>query len=433
MFILFFKYFKCEIRLATLQHMITFLRSIFSPILSLVIIMIGSGYFNTFLSLRITDTGGPPWLAGLIYASFYAGMMVGGFRMENLIKRVGHIRAFSIFAATMGSFVLIQGFTESILWWLIFRFVVGVSCAGLFIVIESWLLLLSSPKTRGTILAIYMIALYAAQGSGQFLLNAFKIGGLGAFTITAILSSFSIIPVCLMKASYPNLTETERVSVPYLFKKSPLGFIGCFIAGLILSAFYALGPIYAREMNMSILQVSQIMGFTIIGGLVLQTPLGYLSDIIERRKVIILTSLLLTLTCVAILFSSHYSFFILVLLFVMYGGFSFTLYPLCITYCCDFFSNAGITAITASCLIVYGIGCIIGPLISPIFINYLGANGLIVYLGIFAGTLTCFGFIRAVCKPPPPKEMHEDFMALPRTSPQAYQLDPRSDETPKED
>ncbi len=379
-------------------------KMIIPPVLSLIIITLGNGYFNTFVTLRMSEFSPAPILAGFIYSAYYGGMMVGSFYMEPLIRRVGHIRAFAIFASLTSCMVLIQGFIFSVFTWLAFRFFVGMAFAGLFIVIESWLLLISSPSTRGKALSLYMIALYSAQGCGQFMLNAFQIEGLGAFVFTAILSTFSMIPVCLMKSNYPVLTESERVSPAQLFKKAPVGFFGCLLSGFVLSSFYALGPIYCKEQGMSVMQISQIMGFTILGSLLLQSPLGHLSDIIERRKVILLTALGLLSSCLLILLSSLYPFFVLVMLFTIYGGFAFTLYPLSIAYCCDYVTSAGMTAVAASCLVIYGIGCIISPLLAPLFMDALGPNGLIIYLSIIGLALIMISASRWAQKYKPAKQ-----------------------------
>ncbi|MCI5052585.1 MAG: MFS transporter [Simkaniaceae bacterium] len=404
------------------------MRLIAAPLISLIIIMLGNGFFNTFVSMRISIEGGANWLTGLLYSSYYAGLMIGSIFMEGLIRRIGHIRAFSIFASLTAVIVMVQGMWLSMASWFLMRFCMGIACAGLFIVIESWLLLLSSPHTRGKVLSIYMVCLYGAQGSGQYILNFVDLKATTPFEVTVILSALAVIPVCIMRASYPNLNETEMVSIWYLLKKSPLGFFGCLASGFILSAFYALGPIFGREMHYSVFQISLVMGLTIFGGLALQWPLGHISDIIERRKVIIAGSFALAILAFVLTFARFIPFPITLLIFILFGGFSFTLYPLSITYCCDFFSAAGVTAITCACCIVYGIGCIIGPILAPIVMALVPPVGLFLYITIIASVLGIFGLVRSICRPPPPKELHEEYVPLPRTTPQAVQLDPRPDE-----
>jgi len=144
------------------------LRITIAPVASLLIIMLGTSFFNTFISIRITVDGWNSLMTGLVYSAYYAGMMAGALYMERLIKRTGHIRAFSIFASVTATSILLQGFTVSPFSWIIFRFITGLACAGLFIVIESWLLLLSSPNTRGVVLSLYMIVRFDRKKKGIY-------------------------------------------------------------------------------------------------------------------------------------------------------------------------------------------------------------------------------------------------------------------------
>jgi len=135
-----------------------------------------------------------------------------------------------------------------------------------------------------------------------------------------------------MKSSGPLLLESSITNVFQILKKAPLGPIGCFVGGIILGSFYSLGPIFAKEIGLSVFQISQVMGFTILGGLVLQWPIGHLSDIFNRRKVIIGVCFCLMLVAFALYHSIHFHYYVLLGLMILFGGISFTLYPLSITY-----------------------------------------------------------------------------------------------------
>lgn len=406
------------------------LKQIIAPVSSLIIIMLGNSFFNTFMSYRIASEGGTTFLTGIVYAAYYAGMMLGALKMETFIKRVGHIRAFSIFASISASTIMIQSFFGSAYVWILFRFVTGLACAGLFIVIESWLLLLSSPNTRGQVLSLYMVALYTAQGSGQFILSSMPLNDITPFSVTVIFASLSIIPVCLMRASSPTMHESEIINIFYIFKKTPLGFMGNLVAGMVISAFYALGPVFGKDSNFSVFQISMIMGCTIFGGMALQWPLGYLSDWLERRKVIVITSVLLCVTSFTLFFFTDIPFWLLIILLILFGGFSFTLYPLSITHCCDFFSASGITAVTCACLIIYGIGCIIGPIVAPFAMEFTRPSGLYLYTAVLAIILFVYGQWRRKHHLPP--DVTEPYRPLPHTTPKAIELDPRSEEDERE-
>lgn len=405
---------------------------ILPPILSLTIIMFGNAFINTSISVQVSSKYPDSILPGIIYSGYYLGMMIGAIGMDKCINRIGYIRSFAIFAAINAIAIMLQGFTYLPIFWIFFRIFAGLSCAGIFIVVESWLLLFSESDTKGKMLSIYMTSLYSAQVFGQFALNFFDLGSLYPFCATVILSCASIIPVCLMNAGSPPDSEVEFVNIFYILKKTPIGFFGNLTSGLILGAFYAMGPVFAREINLSMIEISQVMGFTILGGLALQWPFGLLSDIFERRKILLLNTSLLTLICVVLAFSHHFPFWGLLLLLIIFGGCSFTLYPLSITYCSDYFSSKAITAVTSACLIIYGIGCIFGPIISAIVMRQTKPEGLFMYMAVLTGAYTIMGLFKARSTPPPAKSVSEEYVAIPGTSPQVNQLDPRTEdeETP---
>ena len=403
------------------------LRNTFAPVFSLLIIMLGTSFFNTFVSVRISTDGWSNSLTGLVYSAYYLGMMLGAIYMEKVINRTGHIRAFSIFASCTATSILLQGFTVSPYAWLFFRLTMGAACAGLFIVIESWLLLLSSASTRGVVLSIYMVCLYTAQSLGQFILNFVPIQSTTPFSLTVVFCTLSIIPVCLMRAAAPPVHESEYINIFYLLKKTPLGFVGNLIAGLILGSFYALGPVYGKEIGLSIWQISLIMSVTIFGGMALQWPIGLFSDLVERRKVII--TIAIVLLCISTILFTVQNLPLPALLFLLffYGGFSFTLYPICITYCCDFFSTSGITAVTCAALIIYGIGCIIGPILSPLVMEATTPSGLFLFTAFLSLILAIYASWRQHILPSQPKDTKEPYQAMPTTSPRAADLDPRAE------
>ncbi|MBS0585131.1 MAG: MFS transporter [Verrucomicrobia bacterium] len=403
------------------------LKNIFAPILSLFIIMVGVSFFNSYISLRVTAEGWNNFIAGSLTSAYYAGMMSGALYMERIIRQIGHIRSFSLFATTTSSAIILQGFFNSPFVWLFFRFLTGVGCAGLFVVIESWLLLLSTATTQGVVLSLYMVALYTAQSLSQFILNFTSLTTLTAFNVTALFSCLSIVPVTLMRAAAPSSSTSEYVNIFYLFRKVPLGFLGNFVAGLVLSAFYALGPVFARESGFSMFHISLILAGTVLGGMVLQWPIGLCSDIMERRKVIIITAMTLAALSLFIFFYPTMPFSLLLLSLFLWGGFSFTLYPISITYCCDFFSSAGITSVTCAALIIYGIGCVIGPLLAPIFMELTTPFGLFLYSAFLALALGGFALWKQRKLPEQNKETKEPYQVLPGTTPQVSSLDPRQE------
>lgn len=408
-------------------------RGVLPPLLSLVIVMLGNGFFTTFTSLRFSIEGYPNFVIGILGGAYYLGMMLGALYVERLISRIGHIRSFALMASINSVIIVFQSFHIDPYLWTLYRILTGFCTSGFFIAIESWLLLSSGIRSRGKLLSLYMLTLYLAQGFGQFILNVSPVQSLIPFAITVILSSLSVIPVSMMRSSGPVLLESAITNVFQIIKRSPLGPIGCFVSGLMMSSFYGLAPIFGRESQLTLFQISQIMGLTIMGGLLLQWPIGHLSDIFSRRKVIIGVSCALMLITLALYYSTHFPYYLLLALMILFGGVSFTLYPLAITYTCDHFSDKKVIGITCALLLVYGVGCIIGPLISPFFMSYCGPSGLFLYMSILCALYIVICMWRALHSKPLSEEEQSDYLPLPRATSIALYLDPKSDLGAEED
>jgi MFS family permease len=401
------------------------LRSLFPPLLSLVIVILGNSFFSTFANIRLSHSQ-PSWLVGFFSSAHNAGILVGCLYMERLIRQIGHIRSFALFASMNATMVMLQTIITHPSSIIFFRFLSGLCASGFFIIVESWLLLLSSPQNKGKILSLYMLSLYLAQSSGQFILNIIDLNSFNPFCFSVILCCCSIIPVCMLSTTSPPLPESPRIKIRQIAKDAPLGFISCILSGMIISVFMGLGPLYGKEAHFSVWQISQMMGLTILGGLTLQWPIGYLSNFYDRRKVFYNVCLVLIAICAALSFSARLSFPLFLLLNAAFGGFAFTLYPLSVNYTNDRVTSANTTTIICVMLTLYGIGCIIGPLIVPHVMAHFGHDGFYLYMAVLTTLLYLFGRSRFGRHNVPHEEA---FVVLPSTSIHAGHLKPSSEES----
>ena len=220
-----------------------FLKTIMSPLVSLFIFALCSGFFLTFISLAMNEHGESALMIGGMTGIFYAGLVCGSFHTESFIARVGHIRAFSTFASLLAVVSLLHGIFYNMPLWFILRFITGFGTAGIFVVIESWFLCSSNASMRGRILSLYMITFYAAEAFGQLLINVGHTNNLLLYAIAAMLCSLSVIPLSMTRTSSPQLTEASSISLMTLCKQTTSSVFGCFFAGMILSATYGLFPI----------------------------------------------------------------------------------------------------------------------------------------------------------------------------------------------
>lgn len=401
---------------------------VFTPLLSLFVFTLGSGLLTTLLTVRLHAEGGGPWIVGIITAVYYAGLVLGAYSIGNLIRRVGHIRVYAAFASILAVSVILQGIYVNNISWLILRFVIGFATAGLYIAIESWLLVIAPEKMRGRVLSLYMISFYAALAGGQFLLNVSSPNTIIPFCIIAMLCSLSIVPLSMTNATSPSVEDTAALSLRKLYRVSPSGFVGCLAAGMMTSVIYGLMPLFVKQLGFSTSYVAAVMGLTIFGAMFMQYPIGRLSDHIARRKVLIAISFLsLVLSCALMVFAYRGQAMFLVFTFI-FGGVSFTLYPISITHTCDYLEGSDIIAATQGLLLANGVGSILGPLLVPELIKVIGPLGLFVYFAVIAALLGCYFSWRRTQKTATPVAEQHDYVSVPRNSPVTAELNPQAEE-----
>lgn len=405
-----------------------------------LLLLIGVGLLGTYLSLQLTIQGTSAQVIGMVMSSNFLGMLVGAFQCHKLIKSVGHIRAFTVFAALATAIVMLHGFHSSPVFWGILRFFTGLSIIGLYMVIESWLNECTSPDSRGKVLAIYMVMSYLGMAIGQQLLSFGNAYNLQILLIVGLMLVLCLVPVAITHSIHPQSPEFEHFDVVELFRKTPTGMLGCFSAGLLNSAFYAIGPVFCYKIGLTISELSMVMTVTIFGGMLLQWPVGALSDRFDRTYVLAFLGLMTTLISVAILFSAGKSYFLFLFLMTVYGGLLFTLYPVSVARAHDVFDIQDIVPASSALLLCYGAGATIGPILASYAMSVSDtAYGLFGYCAIVAALYASVTFylrnrqmITVVAA-----EDNTSFVIMKNSSPVAAVIDPRSevdedfnDETP---
>lgn len=373
--------------MARLVLMIQLARCLSAPLASLVFLILGSGLLNTFISVRLEMEGFSAETIGIVSSALYLGILLGSLWLSRWIGKVGHIRAFAVFAILSTFLVLAQALWVNPFYWSALRLVCGVCTAGVFIVIESWMLIQSPPALRGAALSLYLALFYAALSGGQFLINLSDPKSVYPFCITAALFALSILPISVKKIESPKIGPSVRLTLLQLFRISPLGFLGGVVSGMLLAVVYGLVPVYAKEIGLGISEIGTLMGVIIFGGLSFQWPLGRWADKRDRRFVLKLASFMTAILGLAIaLFAS--SFWILLILGWFFGGFSFTIYPLSMAYTCEKIAEEQIVAATGGFVLSYGIGAIAGPLLAPLAMSLFGTEGLFYFLAFITASFS---------------------------------------------
>jgi MFS family permease len=373
--------------------MIELLRALFPPIFSLILLILGSGLFGTFVSVRLALEGTNTELIGFVTSAFYAGCLIGAIWSPSWIASTNHLRTMVALSATFGATILLQALWIHPYAWAFLRLISGVALGGLFVVIESWFLLLCTPDLRSRALSIYLIVLYGALSIGQLFLNFVDPYSLTPFCTAGALALLSIIPVTIRTIQLPSSHQTERFSLSDMCRSSPRGLMGGIISGMVLACIYGLVPVYGQEIGLTISEIGFLMSIIVFGGLSLQWPLGKWADRYGRKRLLIFASLGAALFSGMIAFHNGLSWASLLCLSWCFGGFSFVLYPISMAFTCENLRQEQIVAATGGFVLSYGIGAIVGPLLAPLVMSWWGTPGLFLFIAGICIFLAGIGLI----------------------------------------
>tara|TARA_Y100000590_G_scaffold256968_1_gene288599 strand:- start:125 stop:1360 length:1236 start_codon:yes stop_codon:yes gene_type:complete len=399
--------------------------------------MVAHGFQGNLLGVRSVIEEFNFIAVGAIMSGYFVGYFAGANTIPNLVGKVGHIRVFAAFASMASLSILIHAVFVNPIIWTLGRFITGFSIVAIFIVMESWLNDRANNRTRGQLLSIYMFITLIGLSLGTLLLNFSSPEKFEPFILISLLLSSALIPILLTKRKPPKFKKLGFINIKGLYKNSPLATVSMLCTGIIHSAIFTLGAVYAASVNFTLFEISLFLFLIAVFGGIFQWPIGTYSDKKDRRIVIIFCTFLSAVFCILLIAASGGSlqnmylatsmgtektmFFILTSL---YAGMAVPMFTLNLAYANDFISKEKFVAAGAGMQIIFGIGAMSGPLICSILMNKFGSNGFFVHLLFFHLIIGIFGLYRIT------KRSYEDnpdstFTPLPRNiTPLGIELDP---------
>lgn len=356
------------------------LKPIQSILWSVALLLLGNGLISTLLTLRGTNEGFSSATMGLIMSSYFIGFVCGTWVSGRLIRRMGHIRTFAFCASICASATLLHIIFIDAWVWVVLRFFYGLAYITLMTVIESWLNSQAASHERGRIFAFYMVVNLGALTIAQQMLHIATPDNFLLFAIVSILISWAILPLTLTRRNQPMInSERPKSSLKNLLKIAPLSVAGSTLSGLAMGAFWAMTPIYATELGYDISGIALIMSLTILGGAALQIPIGRYSDKHDRPKVI--TWVVTLAGIIALSIAVIPSQTALLTIFFIWGGLSFSIYPLSVAQLIDQLHPDEIVSGSSDMLVLHGLGCAFAPVIAGSLMTIIGSQGLPLYIG----------------------------------------------------
>jgi MFS family permease len=385
--------------------------------------LVGNGLLATLVAVRLADAAVPEPISGWILACYFAGLTAGTLLLPTTLRRVGNIRAFAAFTALGVAAALAHGFVPVGLGWAPLRAITGLSMAGIYMTVESWLNADARPEQRGRVMAAYLVALYLGNALGQLLLPIWPNPGFEAFAFAALTVSVAAIPVSLTRTTQPDLERAVRLSARELIRLAPLGWWGASLSGFIAGTVYAIVPLAARAEGLTSAEVSELMAAFVLGGLAGQWPIGWLSDRMDRRMVMLLVAAALALCAGGIFAFEEIGFAARARVAFGFGALAFALYPLAVAHTLDRAGDGQSLPAAAQMLLASSIGAVAGPIVASSATPLFGSKAL--YL-VDALLLVGFAFGVAARRARVAAPAQDAFVAVPRTTFAVSDLDPRT-------
>ncbi len=403
------------------------LRPVTALLIAAAILLMGNGLISVLLPLRADIEAFSRVEIGLMGSGHYAGLVAGCLLAPLVIARVGHIRAFVAFTAVVTITPLLHAIWTEPVAWIALRALNGLCFAGLFMGIESWLTGSSTVETRGRVLGSYTVINLTVVTLGMQMMALTSPRGFELFSLVAILYSLAAVPIALTNTQAPVPPRTAKLRLVWLFGVSPAALMGCFFTGLANSAFWTLAPLYGRSAGFSLAEVAMFMTVVVLGGAASQWPIGYLSDRVGRRPLLIVTGLVASAAGIGLYILSTSSPSAIFPLAVLYGACAFPIYTLCVAHANDLVSKKRAVEVSSGLLMTFSIGAVIGPLMASAIMSSAGHGALFLHSAAAHVLIAVVMLVRAKLRPTLPTENKEAFVAVPRTTPGVFELDPRGD------
>lgn len=340
--------------------------SAFVPVAGLTVFAIASGYLMSLIPLSMAnfniDTDYASWLA----SAYYGGLLIGSIMIEPIIAKLGHRFSFVIFLLLLAATVLVLPFFPNLDIWLFVRGIAGIAVAGIFVVVESWLLIGDNPKERAKRLSFYMTSLYGGTTLGQLGIGFIGTQGVIPFMAILVLLLVATLPPLLVRQQPPALHH-QHLSLKKITQFSKPAIIGCLTSGIVMGTIYGLMPLSLRQSKFNTEQVGVLMAAIILGGMLIQPIISKLSVTVSKTLLLAMVSLLGVFAVGMTYLTENY--FVMIVALALLGMSSFALYPLAISLACDKLDSSYIVAATQVMLLSYSIGSVIGPLSAGSFMS----------------------------------------------------------------
>jgi len=373
--------------------MFTVLGNTWALMLGMMLLMVGNGLQGTLIGIRGEIEGFSTIELSIVMSAYFVGFLGASQLVPELIRRVGHVRVFAALASFISAVLIAYPLLTNPIFWSVGRVVIGFCYCGVYITAESWLNNSVDNEKRGQALSLYMIVQMVGIVSAQGVLALGNPNGYSLFIIISILVSISFAPILLSISPAPAFERTKLMTLSRLFTTSPLACVGMFLLGGVFSAQFGMSAVFGAQIGLSLSQISLFVASFYIGAMIFQYPIGWVSDKMDRRLLILLISAASATGSASAYFAGGY-FFALVFAAFLVGGLTNPLYSLLIAHANDFIEYEDMASAAAGLLFVNGVGAVSGPIIIGYAMNAFGPEIFFVIIALLMATLAIYAGYR---------------------------------------
>lgn len=403
---------------------------IFALLFSSALLMFAGGMHGLILPVRGAEEGFSLLALGLIGATWSVGFIGGSVTVPLLVRAVGHIRSYAVMAAIASMTIMFNLLAINDVAWILLRIFSGFCFAGAAMVVESWLNEVSDNESRGTTFSIYISVTLFASTAGQMAISVTGVAGYLPFVLAALAYTAAVLPTAVTRTPQPVPLQSATLDLRYLVKTSPIAVMAAFSVGIANGSFGTLAPVFGIERGFSSATVAYLMSLAIVAGAIAQIPLGRLSDRIDRRKVIIGTSLLAAMAGIAMIVVNPGENLALYVIFAFYGLAAYSIYGIAVAHANDFAHDGDFSKVASGMLLILGAGSMAGPIISSLVMGIMGPASLFAVGVLFHASLALMAFLRMRVREALPVDERAPYQMVPGErilTAETFALDPRSD------
>ncbi len=373
--------------------MLQVLSSSWALLLGMMLLMVGNGVQGTLLGIRGGLEGFSTFEMSMVMSGYFAGFLFGSRMAPIMIRRVGHVRVFAALGSFISAVLILYPALADPWAWTALRVIIGFCFSGVYVTAESWLNNSSDNENRGKALSLYLIVQMVGIISAQALLVLGDPSGFVLFILPSVLVSIAFAPILLSISPTPAFENTKGMSLRELFVLSPLGFVGIMVVGGVFSAMFGMAAVFGSQVGMSVGEISFFVSMFYIGGLVLQYPIGWISDRFDRRVLILAVSGIAGVaSALPIVIGPTYTMYLVAAFFV--GGMTNPLYALLLAYVNDVLDVDDMASASSGLIFVNGVGAIAGPVVTGWGMQVFGPLGFFAYMGVLFLVLLAYGMWR---------------------------------------